>query len=253
MMHQSEKIWFRIISDVHGHRGDYLALAQEAETSIQLGDLDFEYDWLSELDPAKHRLVGGNHDNYSLMHHELSDPADFINSKRHTIVYRNGKNVVAEFIKMPPHFLGNYGLWEIPGTGKSIFFVRGASSVDRDRRIPDVNWWAQEQLSYSEMEAAIKLYKTVKPDFVITHDCPFSVYSHLTFNNYSRISMSLTASGLQTMLEAHSPKLWVFGHHHQELNRQIGDTEFHCINILKTLDFDKSLNIMYTEPVENTT
>ena len=53
----------RIIGDVHGKYGEYLHLTDDAEYSIQLGDMGFSYNHMKELNPLNHTFFGGNHDN----------------------------------------------------------------------------------------------------------------------------------------------------------------------------------------------
>ena len=45
----------RIIADVHNKTDEYLNLISDCEESIQLGDLAMNYEFLSKVDPKKHR------------------------------------------------------------------------------------------------------------------------------------------------------------------------------------------------------
>lgn len=114
--------YLRIIGDVHGNMDAYIEIASQSQYSIQLGDMGFSYEKLHELDPAFHKVLGGNHDNYQI---------------------ENGK-----FVKQTPHFLGDYGVYEIPKLPK-FFFVRGGYSIDRTRRREFTDWWVDEQLTYA--------------------------------------------------------------------------------------------------------
>lgn len=210
--------YLRFIGDVHGFSDDYLKLAQESEWSIQLGDLDLGgYSYLNDhLDPKKHFVLAGNHDNY-----ESKDGV---------------------FINQTPHFLGDFGRLEIPAIS-NIFFVRGGRSIDASYRIKDIEYWTEEELSYTQCIQTLDLYEKEKPKIVISHECPESIIPYVSFGktwNGEPISPSNTAKLLQSMLEIHEPELWIFGHHHIEFNQKILNTKFICVDILKHFDLEKN-------------
>jgi len=124
-----------------------------------------------------------------------------------------------------PHILGDYGVYE------NMFFVRGAWSIDHYFRTLGRDLFHNEQLSYVECQQAIDLYEQIKPNIVISHDCPIEARQKL-FYIYDT---DITSTCLQTMLEIHRPSLWVFGHHHKSKKVSIQGTEFICLNELETL------------------
>lgn len=206
--------YLRIIGDIHGKTDEYLNLARQAEYSIQLGDFGFNYSSLGSLDSNFHKVLGGNHDNY-----EKRDD---------------------RFIYQTPHFLGDFGTYSIPGY--DIFFVRGGNSIDKKERMLFYNWWPDEELSYSKSLEALDLYEATKPNFMISHECPASVIPNVTNRNYyygQELIPSMTANLLDTMLEIHKPKIWLFGHHHKNVHFYSQGTNFSCIQILDYIDFDK--------------
>ena len=196
----------RLIGDVHGHYDRYHQLIRKAESSIQVGDFGFEYTTLSGVDARRHRIVGGNHDNYD-------DMGNW------------------------PHFLGNYGIHNVPGFG-DIFFIRGGFSIDRSMRREGVSWWYEEELSMAQCYAALAEYTKVRPNFVVTHECPLSVVPYLLTGSM-RIITSRTNQLLERMLDVHQPRRWVFGHYHLSLNKIVGNTHFTCLDSLECLDFDQ--------------
>jgi hypothetical protein len=204
----------RIISDVHGKFDKYVKLAKEVPYSIQIGDMGFKYDALNELDPEKHRVLAGNHDNYACV---------------------DGK-----FVFQTPHFLGDFGTYNVPGIG-DFFYVRGAYSIDKKYRRVGINWFEREELNYQECLAALEVYKSTKPDIVISHECPSSVidFVGLKYWDHELLKPSNTANLLQTMLDFHRPKLWIFGHHHKNFTKIIDVTTFECREELGYIDFDK--------------
>lgn len=199
----------RIIGDVHGKSKEYLALVGSVEHSIQLGDLDLDYDFLDQLDAVKHRAIGGNHDNYELKEDK--------------------------FHKQPPHFLGNYGVFA--SEVGNFFYVRGGRSIDRYRRIEGYDWWPDEELKYSVASEALEEYLKIKPDLMLSHECPAEIVDMIHFDNSIRPSM--TSNLLQRMFEFHKPKLWLFGHHHRSFDEVVDGTRFICLPELGYIDFSK--------------
>jgi hypothetical protein len=190
------------------------------------------------ISPERHRILFGNHDNYDL--------------HRHCV-----------------HALGNYGVYSIPDF-PDIFFVRGAWSIDYKGRtqfplyrgtrlVRQKDWWAEEELTQTELQHAIKAYAEKKPDIMISHEAPLSLVPSVTnpavthmFGYTQAVIKSRTNQALQAMLEVHVPKLWIFGHYHRAFDRElypVGDqlmlegtgskTRFVCLNILRYLDFPK--------------
>ncbi len=203
--------WLTLVGDVHSNIADYVRLVRDSAYSIQLGDLGFDYSLLEQLDPACHRFLPGNHDNYAAL---------------------------------PAHSLGDFGVWPVPGAepeglSANMFFVRGAWSLDRSSRTENVDWFAEEELSDEQFAQAIALYAELKPDCVVSHDCPSSLLRYVT--NFG--SPSRTNRNLQRMLDIHRPKRWFFAHHHLTWGRQIHGTLFFCLGELAALDMDKQLRI----------
>lgn len=201
--------WLTLVGDVHSNVADYVPLVQESDYSIQLGDLGFDYSLLDQLDPARHRFLPGNHDNYAAL---------------------------------PPHALGDYGVWKVPdaepeGLSGEIFLVRGAFSIDRSSRTENVDWFAQEELSDEQIAQAIAFYAEVKPDSVVSHDSPTSLLPYVT--NYR--PNARTNQSLQKMLDIHRPKRWFFAHHHFTWGKEIDGTLFMCLGELAALDMDRKL------------
>jgi hypothetical protein len=208
----------RLIGDVHGHQSEYLQLTKDAKYSIQLGDMGFDYKSLRELDAQKHRFLPGNHDNYD---------------------------------QLPEHALGPSGVWRVPECfpeyfSGQIFYIRGALSVDRGLRVEGKTWWRDEEISFQQMEQAVEMFHQTKPDFVISHTCPYHVLEEMPeflsggWGNQG-IIQNRTQQMLEAMFQVHQPKLWVFAHYHKPLNVQLLGTRFICLDTLKYLDFDANL------------
>lgn len=219
----------RIIGDVHGNMDDYLNIASEAEMSIQIGDLGFDYSRLKRLHPRQHKFIGGNHDNYDLY-------------------------------EECPNAMGDWGLINEKMQLKrkeKFWFMRGAFSINASDLIHEfadtgvLNWWKEEELTDNQLDDAVFNYRVHKPDVVITHDCPVVIRN--TFEDVGLIHevwgfdmdwRSRTQSALQLMWNYHKPKLWIFGHWHRYVDTIIEGTRFICLNELEyTDDIDEWLNI----------
>lgn len=206
-------IYLRLIGDIHGELRRYVELASEAEYSIQVGDLGFKCQGLeTRLDPMRHRVVGGNHDNYATLDNGVTFP------------------------NQPPHYLGDFGTLELPGVPK-IFYMRGGRSVDRESRHEGQNWWPGEELSYRRMNEAIQAYVEAKPDFVITHECPAFLVNEVTRWKVP-LRPSNTAQACEAMFTNHQPKAWFFGHFHHDWTMNFKGTYFRCLDIQSTYDMN---------------
>jgi len=193
-----------LIGDVHGKYKRYHEIIREKDRhpyTIQLGDFGFDYDTLKNVDPKHHVFIGGNHDNY-------------------------------DKVKDYPNYLGDFG-YTVNFNGLDFFYYRGAYSIDKMYRTIGIDWWEQEQVTVEEFEKAKQLYGSIKPDIVLTHDCPESLTSYLLPAG-NKIYQNLTGYALQELFQIHQPKIWVFGHYHISWNMKINGTEFTCLNELET-------------------
>lgn len=204
----------KIIGDVHSKTGDYKRLVRSMEPgqrSIQVGDmgLGFRDVRLHEMSDD-HKFFRGNHDN-------------------------------PEKCRASKHYLGDYGF--LPDD--DLFYIAGAFSIDRAFRTTGVSWWPDEELSYEDLWAAIKLYEQVKPKYVISHECPTAAAIILLpdligpyFDAKKDCANSRTAQAMQTMFESHRPKEWVFGHYHISKSFEMFGTKFTCVPELGVYDLE---------------
>ena len=191
-----------VIGDVHGKTDQYLKLLirRHGEPSVQLGDFGIGFPGDEPLPPlpANAWFFRGNHDN----------PEEA----------RSHKN-----------YLGEYGCRTIDGI--EFFFLSGAWSSDQWLRTEGLNWWRDEELSYTDLQAAVELFAKMKPDIVLTHDGPEEAIRALLADQFAHKEFARTATGgaLNAMLDAHRPRTWIFGHWHTRFRQRIGGTEFRCL------------------------
>lgn len=182
------------MGDIHGDFNTYEYIIQKMllkgnkkgmDCSLQLGDVGlgfFNINDNSELSNigSQHKWIRGNHDNPS--------------------VCKKYKN----------NYLGDFGYHEKSG----IFYISGGYSIDKKYRIPDYDWWEDEELNFHQLYEIIELYSRVKPRIVATHECPTIVKERVNTNPGKLEVTSVTEIILQNMFDVHKPEFWVFGHHH---------------------------------------
>jgi predicted phosphodiesterase len=195
-----------ILGDVHGKYQDYLNIVKNHEYTIQLGDYGFKYESLKGVDHNKHLIIGGNHDDY-----------DKVNSV--------------------PNYLGDYG-YTVNFNGLNFFYYRGAYSIDRQDRTIGINWWEQEQVAIDQFMKARELYREIKPDIFLSHDCPdFMVRNYI--GPYARAYENITNWALGELYKIHQPKLWIHGHYHQSKTTVYENTKFICLDELEIYSLAK--------------
>jgi hypothetical protein len=197
-----------LIGDVHGKYEHYHKIVRQTERhpyTLQIGDFGFKYDTLKNIDSTRHLILPGNHDNYNTCYNH-------------------------------PHFLGDYGYTSLNKI--EFFYYRGAYSIDRQYRTVGVDWWENEQVSIDQFMKARELYRSIKPDIVLTHDCPESINHHLLPNGATRYE-NMTGWALTELFNIHQPKTWIFGHYHKSWNMNINGTNFRCLDELETYTLTK--------------
>lgn len=189
-----------LIGDIHGDYEYYDKVASQLEATIQLGDFGFEFDILKNHDPSRHKVLGGNHDNYDKIVHV-------------------------------PHYLGDYGT--IKWKNYNMFFVRGASSIDKMHRTMGVDWWPEEELSYLRMNECMECYREQKPDILITH-CPpkFAVEWFVKPMFFPKTELLF-----EHLHSIHKPKIHIFGHMHYPMVTVKDGTKFVSVGINQILNF----------------
>ena len=194
----------RFIGDVHGKVNQYLKLIEDVESSIQVGDMGIGFVKIPKVE-GNHGWIRGNHD----------DP-----------------NMAAKH----PNNIKDGTFWE----DESMFFVGGAWSIDWEWRqsYEMMNgkkiWWPNEECSVPKLQKIIDFYSEVKPEIVVTHDCP-TIMAH-EIHSQHEWDKSKTRQALDRMFEIHKPNLWIFGHHHVNLMRNIEETRFICLDELSFVD-----------------
>lgn len=192
-----------VIGDVHGYYDRYKKFISGREYTVQIGDMGHRYELLADVDPTHHKFFGGNHDNYQLIYDV-------------------------------PNNLGDYGVSMLGGI--EFYWMRGAFSIDVCYRTPMINWWPNEELSKTELNDCVRLYEQIRPNVVLSHDCPKSISDMIGSRQILKAYgfdpdtfTTRTGEALQIMLDIHKPSLWLFGHHHVSKILTYKGCEFRCL------------------------
>lgn len=192
----------RLIGDIHGKIESYSEIIAGCDESVQLGDFGFGFVKIPTFGP-KHRFIRGNHD----------DPG---------LVSQNPR-------------------WICDGTIRNgVLYVGGAYSIDRDRRIPGISWWYDEEIPWDTCNHLIDISHSLKGyvHTIISHDCPQNICMEM-FGYYKSMGTK-TGLTLNLLWENIEPKNWYFGHHHQDVEKTINNTKFRCLGELSYIDVDFS-------------
>jgi Calcineurin-like phosphoesterase len=197
-----------IIGDVHGKWFEYEKLLERTSgRTIQLGDMGVGFSGrTNEMVPGsdEHRWFRGNHDN----------PEEANKNK---------------------WYMGDYGYL----ASDELFWVAGGLSIDYAWRRPGNSWWANEELSWTELDKVIELYQEKKPRFVVSHEAPESAAAWLltyivpNFRPEKKAS-TRTGQAMERMLDYHKPEKWIFGHYHIDKTFEFHGVEYTCVNELST-------------------
>lgn len=211
----------RFIGDVHGRYNPYEKIIQSCSHSIQVGDMGVGFFSVKQGEIKKsknpsfdkmskgwHKFIRGNHDN----------PQHCLNH---------------------PHCLEDGGVYELGDS--RVYTLGGAVSIDRAYRTEGLDWWPDEELPQNRLDIEVELYKEIKPDVVVTHDCPESIARQVMdiLNIYDKDKFpSRTRLALDQMLFHHQPRHWIFGHWHKDMEFNQAGTNFICLAELSYIDLE---------------
>jgi hypothetical protein len=203
-----------IIGDVHNDFDKYYDLVKDKESSVQLGDFGTSA-WTklhySDLNPNKHKVLGGNHDDYDVA-------------------------------PLSSYYLGDFGMCDL-----GFYFIRGGYSIDGSilrlsRKREGKSWWGDEQLNYVQMRRCEDDYLAKKPKVVITHTPPNFIIQKISSPKimeeygYDSDFKCQTSQFLEYLFKLHQPEMWYFGHMHKTYHDMIRGSIFIGLAPLEALD-----------------
>lgn len=112
--------------------------------------------------------------------------------------------------------------------GKKFLVLGGGESIDKNMRIPKLDWWEQEQWSYFEQESLFKLLKDItEVDYIVSHTAPdvFIDFLEMHLKHGLRQYEDNTVKINNQVNELVKFKHWYCGHYHTTLTRN----KFTCL------------------------
>lgn len=202
----------RILGDIHGTFGEITqaCIKYPYDTIVSVGDVGLGFPAMEKHHGVWLRVEGNN------------DPESFPNN----FYFIGGNHDDPRACSKYPNYLGRYGY----NKELDIFYVSGGHSIDALQRTEGIDWWRDEELSYDDFSKCIELYEHIKPEIVISHECPASI-QEIILKGKNLYGFSRTAKALQLMLDIHQPKQWYFGHYHKTFSKKVGKTQFTCAAI----------------------
>lgn len=109
--------------------------------------------------------------------------------------------------------------------GRTVLFIGGADSIDKDSRMMGVDWFREELITQRNVIDCLN--HKLKIDIVISHTCPieFDVESN-TIGKYD----DPCRRALSAILEHLKPDLWYFGHWHKAQRGKYQGTYWQCLD-----------------------
>jgi hypothetical protein len=104
--------------------------------------------------------------------------------------------------------------------GRTVLFLGGAASIDKEYRTPGFDWFPEEIPSYVDLPDQ-------EIDIVISHTCPRSLHDRMLLEVRSSFNLiDPTGYLLEHVLEKYRPSLWYFGHWHKYAEGTISGTKW---------------------------
>jgi predicted phosphodiesterase len=196
-----------IAGDIHGHwlYLNELIEAQKPDLILQTGDFGY-FPKIKQYHPhhiqnghTEIRFIDGNHEDHdrlSKIRHPEIRPGIFYQKRGSTITLEDGR---------------------------TILFMGGAASIDKEFRTPGHDWFPQETITQKDLDDL----PNIKIDIVISHTCPRE-FEILGKGWHAGTDPSMTA--LSSILETYHPDQWFFGHWHMFKQDRYRNCEWICLN-----------------------
>lgn len=190
---------YRIIGDIHGKLEEYFSITEKCENSIQIGDFGMGFFKETPQWEGNHKFIRGNHDN--------------------------------------PEVCKKHPKWISDGTViNKTMLIGGAWSIDAPYRKEGISWWRDEELLQEDFNILFDVYKTVKPEIMITHDAPKEII--MAQQRPRSLYYNHTMKNLQRMFDEHKPAMWIYGHWHNNRKFFVSGCFCVCLAELAYVDID---------------
>lgn len=214
------------IGDIHGqwgHVNSYMNEAYSKEkctiTFIICGDV--AYWWENEPEPVikvppycKLIWIPGNHEKWDKID-------EYGLGKLHEVQ----TNV----------FLATFGAIEIID-GHKIMFCGGAESIDKNIRVPFVDWFPQEIITNKDMNFMFDKIPQQKIDILVSHTCPERIFPQLgkKIEWLGEKSSDPSCKALDIIVDRFNPELCIFGHFHRFIEGRVDNLHWTCLSYINS-------------------
>lgn len=122
----------------------------------------------------------------------------------------------------------------------NVFFIGGATSIDKERRIYGHDWFELENISYTDFYKADEVVRNNADSINVmcAHDSIISAYQYLIGGNKGKHTKDSNAEALEQLFLIAQPKVYVHGHHHVAMRYQIDATRFVSLDRCDRIDPD---------------
>ena len=110
--------------------------------------------------------------------------------------------------------------------GRTVLFMGGAASIDKEYRTLGVDWFPCETISQND----IYDLPDVKVDIVISHTCPREFLPDVLRHDFRKLD-DPSYDALSYILYKYNPSLWYFGHWHKNILGFYKNTKWFCLNM----------------------
>jgi len=211
---QGAKMKTLIVGDVHGRFGDLNAFINKQKPELVIACGDFGY-WpnfdkdgfgFDFIKPQGSEILwcDGNHED----HWSLRD--------------RKTDELVPNVHYMPR------GSTFTLDDGRTILFMGGGDSIDKNARTIGIDWFPQEVIRQKDLDNL----PDIKIDIVISHTCPLELVDTMIQGRYKSVEPSNHA--LSVVFEKYKPDLWYYGHWHFFKETTLRNTKFTALSCLPT-------------------
>lgn len=216
---------FYITGDTHGQLNRLLNIDDTYLTKedyiIVLGDFGFIwYDGYAALENLKRIgakkfstvFIDGNHENFAKIK-EISSEIGFLGGRADLLPY----GIV---------HLKRGEIYDFDGTIVGV--CGGANSIDKWARTENITWWADEEITDTDVANFKKNFKDYgKVDIMLSHDAPASIIPAVKIlSQVNGNDISNSQRKLEEIYYIANPKKWYFGHWH--IDKVIND-QFECL------------------------
>lgn len=109
--------------------------------------------------------------------------------------------------------------------GRTIMFMGGADSIDKDGRTFGIDWFEEEIITQRD----IKNLPEIKVDIFISHTCPVELYP-IMVQYYDGKQMEPSNYALSYIWHRYKPALWIFGHWHHYKEGNLDNTKWYGLS-----------------------